>query len=78
MTISYKTITPIQIGNLLHALAARRITWTAARVWLACVEMVAIRETNDVCCRSKYRRADKRFKLLHGLPTGCLGGKPRH
>ena len=44
MSTGYKTITPIQIGNLLHILAAGDITWITARVWFACLEMVAIRE----------------------------------
>jgi len=44
MTTGYKTVTPIQLGNLLHALKADAIPWSGARVWFACLEMVAIRE----------------------------------
>ena len=40
----YKTITITQLGNLLHALKTGEITWLAARVWFAGLEMVAIRE----------------------------------
>jgi len=57
MTIGYKTLTPNQIGTLLHALAARQIPWTAARVWCACVEMQAIREAAG---RVRRQRRDKR------------------
>lgn len=44
MTTGYKTVTPIQLGNLLHALKTGAIAWSGARVWFACLEMVAIRE----------------------------------
>jgi len=44
MTTGYKTITPIQLGNLLHALKTGALPWSGARVWFACQEMVAIRE----------------------------------
>jgi hypothetical protein len=57
MTTGYKTVTPIQLGNLLHALAARRLPWLAARVWLACVELVAIREAAK---RVRRLRRDRR------------------
>ncbi len=57
MTTSYKTLTPNQIGTLLHALATRQIPWTAARVWCACVEMQAIREAAG---RVRRQRRDKR------------------
>lgn len=57
MTTGYKTLTPIQLGNLLHALAARQLPWLAARVWLACVELVAIREAAQ---RVRRLRRDRR------------------
>jgi len=57
MTTGYKTLTPNQIGTLLHALSTRQITWTAARVWCACVEMQAIREAAG---RVRRQRRDKR------------------
>ena len=57
MTTGYKTILPIQIGNLLYALAERKITWSAARVWFACLEMVAIREAAQ---RVRRQRRDMR------------------
>lgn len=57
MTIGYKTLTPTQIGNLLHALAARQIPWLAARVWCACVEMATIREAAH---RVRRQRRDTR------------------
>jgi hypothetical protein len=57
MTTGYKTLTPNQIGSLLHALSTRQITWTAARVWCACVEMQAIREAAG---RVRRQRRDKR------------------
>lgn len=57
MTTGYKTLTPIQLGNLLHALYARQLTWLAARVWLACVELVAIREAAK---RVRRLRRDRR------------------
>jgi hypothetical protein len=57
MTTGYKTLTPIQLGNLLHALAARQLPWLAARVWLACVELVAIREAAK---RVRRLRRDRR------------------
>lgn len=44
MTTGYKTVTPIQLGNLLHALKTGALPWSGARVWFACLEMVAIRE----------------------------------
>ena len=47
----YKTITISQLGNLLHALQARKITWLAARTWFAGLEMVAIREAANRCRR---------------------------
>ena len=57
MTTGYKTVTPIQLGNLLHALAARQLPWLSARVWLACVELVAIREAAQ---RVRRLRRDRR------------------
>lgn len=57
MTTGYKTLTPIQLGNLLHALYARQLPWLAARVWLACVELVAIREAAK---RVRRLRRDRR------------------
>jgi hypothetical protein len=57
MTTGYKTVTPIQLGNLLHALAARQLPWFAARVWLACVELFAIREAAK---RVRRLRRDRR------------------
>ncbi len=57
MTTGYKTLTPNQIGNLLHALATRRVPWLAARVWAACVELVAIREAAQ---RVRRQRRDMR------------------
>ena len=57
MTTGYKTLTPIQLGNLLHGLAARQLPWLAARVWLACVELVAIR---DAAKRVRRLRRDRR------------------
>ena len=57
MTTGYKTILPIQFGNLLYALAERKITWSAARIWFACLEMVAIREAAQ---RVRRQRRDKR------------------
>ncbi len=57
MTTGYKTLTPIQLGNLLHALATRQLPWTAARVWLACVELAAIREAAK---RVRRLRRDRR------------------
>ena len=74
MTTGYKTLTPIQLGNLLHALAARQLPWLAARVWLACVELVAIREAAQRVRRlrrdrrvvqSDFRRAE--LEVLTGL-----------
>jgi len=60
MTTGYKTITPTPIGNLIHALAARRVPWLAARVWFACLEMLAIREA---AARVRRQRRDTR-KIL--------------
>lgn len=57
MTTGYKTLTPIQIGNLLHALAQRQVSWLGARVWFACLEMVAIREAAR---RVRLQRRDTR------------------
>ena len=57
MSTGYKTITPIQIGNLLHILSAGEITWMTARVWFACLEMVAIREAAQ---RVRHLKRDKR------------------
>ena len=57
MNTGYKTITPIQIGNLLHSLAMGSITWSTARVWFAALEMVAIREAAG---RVRRKRRDKR------------------
>ena len=64
MTTGYKTITPIQIGNLLHALAASHVTWVTARVWFACLEMVAIREAAQRVRRQRRdaRRVEPNFK----------------
>ena len=63
MTTGHKTLTPTQIGNLLHSLATRQVPWRAARVWFACVEMVAIRETAARVRRHRrdFRRVDSDF-----------------
>ncbi len=58
MTTGYKTLTPLQLGNLLHALAARQLPWLAARVWLACVELIANREAAK---RVRRLRRDRRL-----------------
>ncbi len=55
--MSYKTLTPNQIGSLLFTLSTRRIPWTAARVWLACWEMTAIREA---VVRQRRQQRDRR------------------
>jgi DNA-binding transcriptional ArsR family regulator len=55
--MSYKTLTPNQIGSLLFSLSTRRIPWTAARIWLACWEMTAIREA---VVRQRRQRRDRR------------------
>jgi hypothetical protein len=60
MTTGYKTLTPIQLGNLLHALAARQLPWLAARVWLACVELAAIREA-----AKRVRRLRRDRRVVH-------------
>ncbi len=80
MTTGYKTITPIQIGNLLHALAAGQVTWVTARVWFACLEMVAIREAAQRvrCLRRDTRRVESDFKRselveLTGLSARAVG-----
>jgi hypothetical protein len=57
MTTGYKTVTPNQIGNLLHALTAGHVPWVVARVWFACLEMVAIREAAQ---RVRHVKRDKR------------------
>ena len=51
----YKTITITQLGNLLHALKTGQITWLAARVWCAGLEMIAIREAATRCQRLQRR-----------------------
>jgi len=63
MTTGHKTLTPTQIGNLLHALATRQVPWRAARVWFACVETMAIRETAGQVRRQRrdFRRVDSDF-----------------
>lgn len=55
----YKTITITQLGNLLHALKTGQITWLAARVWFAGLEMVAIREAAARCQRLQRRTRRK-------------------
>ena len=80
MSIGYKTITPIQIGNLLYFLAAGQITWMTVRVWFACLEMVAIREAAQRVRRLKHdkRRVEPHFKRselmeLTGLNSRAIG-----
>lgn len=80
MTTGYKTITPIQIGNLLHALAAGQVTWVTARVWFACLELVAIREAAQRvrCLKRDKRRVEPQFKRtelveLTGLNARAVG-----
>ena len=80
MNTGYKTITPIQIGNLLHSLATGAITWSTARVWFAALEMVAIREAAGRVRRLKrdkrlvepeYRRTE--LSKLTGLGARAIG-----
>ncbi len=80
MTTGYKTITPTQIGNLLHALTAGHVPWVAARVWFACLEMVAIREAAQRMRRLRRdtRRVESDFKRselvdLTGLNSRAVG-----
>ncbi len=80
MTTGYKTITPIRIGNLLHALTAGHVPWVAARVWFACLEMVAIREAAQRARRLRRdtRRVEPEFKRselveLTGLTIRAVG-----
>ncbi|UBF28857.1 hypothetical protein K9N68_14040 [Kovacikia minuta CCNUW1] len=42
--ISYKTVSPVQLMNGISALNRGIITFCAFRVYLGCIEMVAIRE----------------------------------
>ena len=80
MNTGYKTITPIQIGNLLHSLATGSVTWSTARVWFAALEMVAIREAAS---RVRRQRRDKRqvepeyrrteLSKLTGLSARAIG-----
>jgi hypothetical protein len=80
MTTGYKTITPIQIGNLLHALTAGHVPWVAARVWFACLEMVSIREAAQRVRRMRRdtRRVESDFKRselveMTGLSARAVG-----
>lgn len=40
----YQPITPIQLGNIIHAFLVREISWPAVRLAFASIEMQAIRE----------------------------------
>jgi hypothetical protein len=51
----YKTLTPIQIANLLHGLRAKEISWPSARVFFACTEMLAVREAAARTTRRRIR-----------------------
>lgn len=51
----YKTLTPIQIANLLHGLSSKLIAWPSARVFFACAEMLAIREAVARTTRRRVR-----------------------
>ena len=80
MTTGYKTVTPNQIGNLLHALTAGHVPWVAARVWFACLEMVAIRQAAQRVRRLRRdtRRIEPDFKRselveLTGLNSRAVG-----
>ena len=52
----YKTITPFEIANCLHAQQAGQISYRAVRVYFGCVAMVAIREA---ALRSGKRKGTK-------------------
>lgn len=58
MTIAggYKTLNPHQLGTLIHALKTGLIPWQSARVYFACAEMLAIRESADRVRRRTIRK----------------------
>ncbi|MFO1458713.1 MAG: hypothetical protein U1G08_04840 [Verrucomicrobiota bacterium] len=75
----YQPITPIQIGNLLHAYQERRISWQAVRLALASVEMLAIREASKRS-RPKWKNrpvvnqfTKAEFAKLTGLNMRAIG-----
>lgn len=52
----YKTLTPIQIGNVLSKYDAKEISFRALRVYFACFSLVAIREAAYRVGQKKRRR----------------------
>ena len=52
----YKTVTPIQLANLLWALHEQRIDYRSVRVWCACLVLVAVREAAS---RSRRKRGER-------------------
>jgi hypothetical protein len=60
MLSGYKTITPIQFANAIHAQNIKNINARALRVYFACFALVAVREA-----AKRYRKARReRAKLL--------------
>ena len=58
----YKTITPIQFGNVLWLIKTRQASFLDLRVYLACFVLVAVREAAG---RSRCQRGETPKKLNH-------------
>lgn len=71
----YKTITPIQLANLLWSLSDRLVTGQAARVYFACCELLAIRETARRY-RSRRRERPREFSRYRPGEIARLSGLP--
>lgn len=60
MSFGYKAITPIKLLNGVEAYNAKRVSFKALRVYLACFELVAIREAARRSSKLKPKRAGER------------------
>ena len=75
----YKTVSPIQITNCLHAYFEKQISYRAVRIYFACLSLVAIREAAARSQKQKGRpvRPESRFRFselakITGLKQSAL------
>ena len=58
----FKTVTPIQLANVLHAVNSKLITYKGARVFFACLLMLAAREAAGRSQKQKGKRLQCRYR----------------
>ena len=59
----YKTVTPIQLCNILSAYDEKLISLIALRVYFGCLELIAIREAASRSSKKKFKRGEQKVRF---------------